>query len=164
MRELERRDQLLADALSLRTSPMAWLPAERFHDLLAHVGATGRSATDFGRELGAHVAEQSFQRFYSSSPESLTPAGTLAALDILWRRYHTWGELRAVQRHERAAVAGYSGPTDPAICAFIEGWLEQVIALSGGDGARTAHTRCIVRGDGACEFTARWGRGADRRG
>jgi serine/threonine-protein kinase len=164
MRALERHDQLLADALSLRTSPMAWLPAERFHALLAHVGATGRSATDFGRALGAHVAEQSFQRFYSSSPESLTPAGTLAALDILWRRYHTWGELRAVQRHERAAVAGYSGPTDPAICAFIEGWLEQVIALSGGDGARTAHTRCIVRGDDVCEFTARWGRGADRRG
>jgi len=163
MRVLGRENQLLADALSLRTSPMAWLPAERFHDLLAAVSESGRNPQTFARELGAHVAGQSFQRFYSSSPESLTPASTLAALDILWRRYHTWGGLCVVENDERDALARYDGPSDPAICAFIEGWLEQVIALSGGDGARAVHTRCLSLGDEACEFATRWGRRPQQR-
>jgi diguanylate cyclase (GGDEF)-like protein len=161
MRTLERENQLLADALSLRTSPMSWLPAERFHDLLAAVASSGRSAQTFARELGAHVAGQSFQRFYSSSPESLTPTTTLSALDILWRRYHTWGALRLVEGDERAALVGYDGPNDPAICAFIEGWLEHVVGLSGGEIARVVHTRCLSLGDEFCEFSARWGRTRD---
>jgi diguanylate cyclase (GGDEF)-like protein len=159
IRTLERENQLLADALSLRTSPTAWLPAERFHELLVAVATSGRSPQTFGRELGAHVAGQSFQRFYPSSAESLSPGNTLGALDILWRRYHTWGGLVVIETEERAARADYRGPpSDPGICAFVEGWLEQLVALSGGDGSRVVHTRCLALGDDMCQFAARWNR------
>ncbi|HWM85984.1 MAG TPA: hypothetical protein VNO33_09105, partial [Kofleriaceae bacterium] len=160
IRTLERDNQLLADALSLRTSPMAWIPAERFHDLLAAVAASGRNPQTFARDLGGHVAGQSFQRFYPSSADSLSPGSTMSVLDVLWRRYHTWGAVRSVETEERAARAGYQGPQDPTICAFVEGWLEQVLALSGGGDARVVHTSCVSLGDDACEFAARWARPA----
>jgi diguanylate cyclase (GGDEF)-like protein len=158
IRALERDNQFLADALSLRTSPMAWLPAERFHELLAAIPTSGREPQTFGRELGCHVAGQSFQRFYASSAASLTAGSTLSVLDLLWRRYHTWGNLVASQNEERAALVTYQGPRDPAICAFVEGWLEQVVLLSGGLGARVVHTRCVSLQDEACEFATRWTR------
>jgi diguanylate cyclase (GGDEF)-like protein len=158
IRSLERDNQLLADALSLRTSPTAWLPAERFRELLGAVEGSGRHPQTFARELGSHVAAQSFQRFYPSSPESLSPRGTLSVLDTLWRRYHTWGNLRVAQREEASALVAYEGPDDPVVCAFIEGWLEQAVTLSGGEAARVVHTRCVSLRDEACEFAARWGR------
>ncbi|HKE13637.1 MAG TPA: diguanylate cyclase [Kofleriaceae bacterium] len=158
IRSMERDNQVLADALSLRTAPTAWLPAERFHELLGAVAASGRHPQSFARELGSHVAEQSFQRFYPSSPESLSPGSTLSVLDLLWRHYHTWGALRIAQSEEHSALVAYEGPENPVVCAFIEGWLEQAVALSGGDGARVVHTCCTTLGDEACEFAARWGR------
>ena len=153
---VERHNQALADALSLRTSPLSWVPARLFHELFVAVTASGRSAQAFARELGGHVVEQSFRRFYPSSPESLSPRSTLSALDILWRRYHTWGALRVGRVDERSAVVGYEGPQELALCGFIEGWLEQVVALSGGAEARAIHTRCAGQGAPACEFTATW--------
>ena len=153
---VERHNQALADALSLRTSPLSWVPARLFHELFVAVAASGRSAQAFARELGGHVVEQSFRRFYPSSPESLSPRSTLSALDILWRRYHTWGALRVGRVDERSAVIGYDGPQEAALCSFIEGWLEQVVALSGGAEARAIHTRCAGQGAPACEFTATW--------
>jgi hypothetical protein len=158
IRTLERENQLLADALSLRTSPMAWLPAERFQELLTAATASGRNPQTFARDLGAHVAGQSFQRFYSSSPESLSPQSTLRAIDILWRRYHTWGGLALRDGDERTGTVDYEGPPDQVVCAFIEGWLEQVVALSGAESARVVHTRCVSLGDQRCEFSVRWGR------
>jgi diguanylate cyclase (GGDEF)-like protein len=153
---IERDDPQLADALSLRTSPSAWLPAERFHDLLAAVASSGHNAQTFARELGSHVSRESLARFHPSGTEGLSPAGTIDLVDALWRRYHSWGDLRAAHGEERGARVLYDGPQDPAICAFIEGWLEQALALSGGPGARVVHTRCASLGDEACEFAARW--------
>jgi diguanylate cyclase (GGDEF)-like protein len=158
MHAIERDDPQLADALSLRTSPTDWLPADRFHDLLAALGSSGHDPQAFARELGSHVAGQSLLRFHPSAAEGLSPDATIGAVGALWRRYHSWGELSAAQGEERGARVLYRGPRDQAICAFVEGWLEQALAISGGLGARVVHTRCASLGDEVCEFAARWSR------
>jgi hypothetical protein len=158
MHAIERDDSRLADALSLRTSPTDWLPADRFHDLLAALGSSGHDPQAFARELGSHVAGQSLLRFHPSGAEGLSPDATIGVVGALWRRYHSWGELSAAQGEEHGARVLYRGPREQAICAFIEGWLEQALAMSGGLGARVVHTRCASLGDEVCEFAARWSR------
>ncbi len=152
IRTVERTHQELGDALSLGTSPLAWLPAHLFRDLLEAIDDSGRNAVVFARELGSIVVEESFARFYPSSPGALSPQATLSALDILWRRYHSWGDLRLERCDARAALIHYLGPSDPAICGFLEGWLERVVSMSGGVDPRIAHTH----GESRCEFATTW--------
>jgi hypothetical protein len=152
LRTIERDHQTLADALSLGTSPLAWVPAQLFRDLLATIAASGRNPIVFARELGCTVVEESFARFYPSSPGALSPETTLGALDILWRRYHSWGDLRRETGEARAALIAWIGPNDPATCGFIEGWLDRVVSLSGGVDPRVIHSH----GDGRCEFATSW--------
>jgi len=152
IRSAERNHQALCDALSLGTSPLAWLPAPLFRELFAAIGESGRSPVVFARELGSIVVEESFARFYPSSPGALSPETTLSALDILWRRYHSWGDLRLEKSEAQTARIAYLGPGDPSICAFIEGWLERVVSMSGGIDPRVAH----IHGNPRCEFTTTW--------
>jgi len=152
IRSVERNHQALADALSLGTSPLAWLPAQLFRELLSAIAESGRNPVVFGRELGSIVVEETFSRFYPSSPGALSPETTLSALDILWRRYHSWGELRLEQGDARSALIAYFGPSDAAICGFLEGWLERVVSMSGGIDARVIHSH----GEPRCEFATTW--------
>ena len=152
VRTVERDHPELVDALSLNTSPLAWLSAELFSDLLESIAESGRNAVVFARELGSIVVEESFARFYPSSPGALSPETTLNALDILWRRYHSWGELRLEKSDARSALIHYLGPNELPVCGFIEGWLERVISLSGGVDPRIAHTH----GESRCEFATSW--------
>jgi hypothetical protein len=151
-RAVERSHQPLADALSLGTSPLAWLPAELFRDLVSAIAASGRNPVVFARELGSTVVEETFARFYPSSPGALSPETTLSALDILWRRYHSWGDLRRERGDAGSALIAWIGPGEPAVCGFIEGWLERVVSMSGGVDPRVQHSH----GDGRCEFTTTW--------
>jgi serine/threonine-protein kinase len=155
-RTVAKTNTELADAMSLRTSPLAWLPADLFQQMLAAVTESGRDASDFGKQLGGVVVAQTFQRFYPSSPESLSPTSTLSALDVLWRRYHTWGTLTSVESDPNHSIVGYDGPKDAAICAFTQGWLEQIVTLSGGKTPTIEHTSCKSRGDAACNFDVNW--------
>lgn len=153
---IERTNQALADALSLRTSPMAWLSAEYFTDLFEAIASSGRHVGRFARQLGLQTVEQSFRRFYPSSPESLSPNTTLSALDILWRKYHTWASFEVTGSEDRSATVLFRGPSESFACAFAEGWLEAVVTMSGGQEARVRHLRCSARGDEHCELTATW--------
>ncbi|HEU5056557.1 MAG TPA: hypothetical protein VFU21_08520, partial [Kofleriaceae bacterium] len=152
VRTVERNHPALADALSLGTSPLAWVPAELFRDLLAVIGESGRNPVVFARELGSIVVEESFARFYPSSPDALSPEATLSALDILWRRYHSWGDLSLEKSDGRSALIAYLGSSDGAVCGFIEGWLERVVSMSGGTDPRIVHAHGLPR----CEFSTTW--------
>ncbi len=152
VRTVERDHPELVDALSLNTSPLAWLSAELFSDLLESIADSGRNPVVFARELGSIVVEESFARFYPSSPGGLSPETTLSALDILWRRYHSWGDLRLEKSDARSALIHYLGPNELPVCGFIEGWLERVVSSSGGIDPRIAHSH----GESRCEFATSW--------
>ncbi len=160
-RSIARSNAALADALSLTTSPMAWLPAELFAAMLAAVGASGRNTETFAKELGATVVAQTFRRFYPSSPDTLSPGMTLSAIGALWRKYHSWGTIEIARSTTGYAVLHSTGqpgdvPADPGCCAFAEGWLGQVVAMSGGAHVKVNHPECTGRGDTRCEFAVRW--------
>ena len=152
IRTIERNHPELGDALSLGTSPLAWLPARLFRELLDAIAESGRNPVVFARELGSIVVEESFARFYPSSPGALSPETTLSALDILWRRYHSWGDLRLESGERGKALIAFLGSSDGPVCGFIEGWLERVVSLSGGTDPRIAHAHGLPR----CEFTTTW--------
>ncbi len=144
----------LRDALSLRTSPLSWLGAELFLQLMEYVAHIGRDPEAFAKQLAAMVVDESFERFYPSSPESLTPKATLSAADILWRRYHTWGKLTVNRVATRTASFAFEGPDKLGVHAFIEGWLESIATRSGGKNPRVKKQ---LLGEKQAEFQVYWG-------
>jgi uncharacterized protein (TIGR02265 family) len=54
-------------------------------------------------------------------------------VDVLWRRYHSWGKLRAEVTGPTEALARATGLfEDEGVAAFVAGALEQVVEISGG--------------------------------
>lgn len=149
-------DQDLAESLSSRVSPSAWISAELFVRLLESVDLGGLDRHAFAFELGSLGVQLSFRRFYPSSPESLSPQGTLSACDVLWRRYHSWGgiEVEIANNHEGMVTARES-PT-PFVCSFIRGWLTRVVTESGGHEPAVQHPGCVHNGARDCSFVVRW--------
>jgi uncharacterized protein (TIGR02265 family) len=154
MRILARKNSSLSDALSLRTAPLTWLPSDQFFELLSAVEASGRSRDTFARELATQVVEQTFQRFYPSSPESLSPLNTLSAIDILWRRYHTWGKFSLTRVSSRSALLDFIGSRTDGVSAFIEGWLEAVVTLAGG---KRPKAKTLEQDETRTEYQVYWG-------
>lgn len=149
-------DAELAEALSAQTSPGAWVSAHLFLRLLESVDLGGLDRSTFAFELGALGVQLGFRRFYPSSPESLAPHATLTASDVLWRRYHTWSgiDVEVVDEHE--AMLGLKASPVPFVCAYVRGWLNQVVIESGGQDPNIQHPSCVHRGDSACTFVASW--------
>jgi diguanylate cyclase (GGDEF)-like protein len=154
---IARKNRPLATALSPHTSPLGWLPAGLFLELLAEVRSGGRNPDTFARELARKAVSDTFARFYPSSRDRIEPQATLSATDVLWRRYHSWGAAECRADGDRAARAVFTNLLEgPGICAMVEGFLGQIIVLSGGKSTTVAHTACAFRGAPACEFALGW--------
>jgi hypothetical protein len=152
---LQARNQVqiaLRDALSLRTSPMSWLAGELFTQLMELIAQLGGDPRVFARDLAIAVVNESFDRFYASSAESLSAKSSLSAAEILWRRYHTWGRLVVKEAEAQSARILFEGPNQPGVHAFIEGWLQSIAARSGG---KDPVVKCEIKGEIAA-FEIRW--------
>jgi diguanylate cyclase (GGDEF)-like protein len=160
MSGIARKNRPLADAMSPRTSPLSWQPTRLFLDLLREVLSSGRNPDAFAREVARRAVADTFRRFYPTKAESLDPVNTLSAIHVLWRRYHSWGQLlfEAVGPGEARAQL-CDAPLDAGLCAFTAGLLEQAVVLSGGASVDVQHPECRVVGDSACWFSIRWAGG-----
>jgi serine/threonine-protein kinase len=152
----ELGDADLSEALSAQTSPGAWVSAHVFLRLLESVDLVGIERSTFAFELGALAVQLSFRRFYPSSPESLSPQGTLSATDVLWRRYNTWSGIDVEVADEREAMLALKASPVAFVCAFVRGWLTQVVIESAGEDPNVQHPSCVHRGDPTCTFVVSW--------
>ena len=167
VREAERlRDQIggehpdLARALSGQTAPLAWLPTEQLQRLLAVAPEqVGRERRRLARDIARAAVRASFRRFFPASSATLLPESTLAAIRIIWGRYHTWGAIRSMPVSSSEVVVKLSdAPDDVALCWWAGGFLEQVLLLAGGRRPTVAHHSCRHNGDDECLFRAAWER------
>jgi len=149
-------DRELSEALSAQTAPGSWVSAHSFLHLLESVDLGGLDRSSFAFELGSLGVQLSFRRFYPSSPESLAPQATLSAADVLWRRYHTWSGLDVEVADEREAMLALKASPLPFVCAFVRGWINQVVIESGGADPSVQHPSCVHRGDPTCSFVVSW--------
>lgn len=154
---VSKTNRQLADAMSAQTTPLGWVPAQRFFDLLAAIDTVGRDPSSFAHDLGVLTVAGTFKRFYPTSDEGLDPARSLSALDTLWQRYHSWGQVRVADAGDREMLVTMKHVLgDTSSCAFVIGVLEQVVAQSGSPTPAVDHTLCSHRGHGVCQFRVRW--------
>ena len=146
----------LAAALSPRTAPGAWLSADLFIQLLETVDLAGYSREAFAADLGALAVQLSFRSFYPTSPESLSPQLTLSATDVLWRRYHSWAGISVDSADETRSTIGMIDSENEFVCAFVRGWLGQIVIESGGADPSVQHPTCQHNGGAVCVFEATW--------
>jgi diguanylate cyclase (GGDEF)-like protein len=149
-----------AEALAAGVDPLGWLDTALLQALLTDRGEEG---AEVARALGRASVRATFRRFFPASGATLSPAGALGALPVIWRRYHSWGAMGAAPARAEAATVTLTGtPRDANVCAWTAGMIEQVFVLSGGAGARVSHPRCEAKGDPRCVFEATW-RAAEAR-
>jgi serine/threonine-protein kinase len=155
--QVGKEDPALGKALQPQTTLLSWHPTEHFVHLLHAAGSTGRDVRKFARELGRVATAATFNRFFGADATALTPWRILSAADVLWRRYHTWGEVAVEQEGETGArILITGGPRDPLVCESSVGILEQVAELAAAPGPRVEHPACQVTGASACTFVVRW--------
>jgi len=132
--ELMSSRPALAAALDSCGSPLDWLDVAEFEALLDQAAAVGWQTDSFARELARATVRLSFRRFFPVSSATLDPVITLAAVDSIWKRYHTWGHLVATTLSPTKVVIRVEGslPEFRGAVAWLEGAIEQIVTLSGG--------------------------------
>jgi diguanylate cyclase (GGDEF)-like protein len=154
---VSRRLPALAQALQPQNTLLSWHPTELFVQMLRAIRDSGRDARAFGRELGRVAASATFSRFFGADPAALSPGPVLDATDLIWKRYHTWGEV-SIERdadQEAALVTLSGGPGEELIWSSTAGILEQVAVLAG---AAKSQVDILAENDkpGICRFRVTW--------
>ncbi len=125
--------------------------------MLHAAASTGRDVRRFARDLGRVATAATFNRFFGADAGALTPGRILSAADILWRRYHTWGEVSVESDGDTGArIHIVGGPDDPLVCESSVGILEQVAELAAAPHPRVEHPACQASGAAACLFVVTW--------
>jgi diguanylate cyclase (GGDEF)-like protein len=154
---VSRRLPALAQALQPQNTLLSWHPTELFVQMLQAIRESGRDPRAFGRELGRVAASATFSRFFGADPAALSPGPVLDATDLIWKRYHTWGEV-AIERSSdaEALVVLSGGPPEELIWAPTAGILEQVALLAGAAKSSVEILGKADGKDGSCRFRVTW--------
>lgn len=155
--ELGRSNRPLASALSVQTRPLSWLPT----DLLAALFETAKlkdvNASALAHKVAMLAVAQTFRTFFPTDPNSIEPKRAMLAIDNLWSRYHTFGSMNADQVDDESATLSLDCErTEPELCAFVQGLLERIVGLAGGNLPKVLHPTCNRAEAGICRFDVIW--------
>ncbi len=158
--QVSRENPALGQALQPQSTLLSWHPTPVFVAMLHAVAAAGREPRQFARDLGRVATAATFSRFFGADPTALSPWEVLAAADMFWRRYHTWGEVTVARDREGEAHVSIAGsPGDALVCVSTGGILEQVAVLAGASKPTVEELTCEATGAARCTFRVRWGPG-----
>jgi diguanylate cyclase (GGDEF)-like protein len=154
---VSRRLPALAQALQPQNTLLSWHPTELFVQMLQAIRESGRDPRAFGRELGRVAASATFSRFFGADPAALSPGPVLDATDLIWKRYHTWGEVVIDRSNDVEAMVTLSGgPPEELIWAPTAGILEQVAVLAGASKTNVEILGKVDGREGSCRFRVTW--------
>jgi uncharacterized protein (TIGR02265 family) len=152
------RSTELAKALGPQGGNLSWYPTSAFVTMLETMADDGHNAYAFSRALGRNAALATFSRFFGADPSALPPTKVLAAAEVFWGQYHSWGEIKVNQQTPNMVeLAITGGPDNELICSSTTGLFEQIALLAGARNARVKQSACIASGDSECVFQIRWG-------
>jgi hypothetical protein len=143
----------------------AWYPYAAFVGLVRAIDRMqGKGDLAYARELGLAAAARDLGGTFRIISAMASPRFLVERGHMFWGKYCDTGSLRLKMRDERLFDARLEGfpDIDLAHCLLIEGWLEGLGHALGAVGMASRQTRCVHRGDPACEFEGSWK--ADRPG
>jgi hypothetical protein len=139
----------------------SWYPYSTLHSLRRLTRPlTTPADQNLSREIGSYLAEYVFTGVYKSLLEK-EPVKQVEKFSYIQNFF--FQETRSLEteiingcrclvryRYEKGAT-----PTR-AICESLSGFWSRTLELSGAAGIRSAHQKCVVRGDAFCEFLFEW--------
>jgi len=150
-------DVTLAEALGPSGNNLSWHPTAAFVNLLEAMAKDKQDAHEFARSLGRIAATSTFSRFYGADPRARPLGEVLAAANVFWHRYHSWGVVTVDQTGEGSVDFVISdSPRNEYLCSSTIGILEQIATLAGVRDAEVSHLACEAQGDDACVFEVTW--------
>ena len=137
----------------------SWYPEE---DLLCLLKALDKILPDQGMDvyefMGLMSARADLSGVYSNMFRPGDPVGSLKRCSVIWQSHHDTGKLEVVVSSQERAVVQLSGFGLPSneLCRTIKGWIRELITMAGGKDTIVVDDQCVVRGDTACRFDAKW--------
>lgn len=104
--------------------------------------------------FGARDAVNTVMRFLLRvfTPDSLIQKGA-----AVWKSVYDRGELEAIREPgTRARVILHDFPSEPAGCARITGWIEEMTAMTKVSNISVRQVKCSAKGARACEWEIAW--------
>ncbi len=151
------RNSALGVALGPQGSNLSWHATSAFIEMLEFMADDGRDAHAFARELGQIAAASTFTRFFGADPSAVPPEKVLAAADVFWQHYHSWGSVSIAEASAGAVeliITG--GPQSTLLCSSTVGLLERIATLAGARDVTVAHVACQADEAPACRFEICW--------
>lgn len=117
----------------------------------------GEPVEQFARRAGQFAAREAVSTVMRFLIRVFTPDTLLQKGGTVWKSVYNRGELRAVREGEtQARVTLTDFPSEPAGCARITGWIEEMAKMTQVDSLSVRQVRCFSRGAPACEWEIRW--------
>lgn len=117
----------------------------------------GEPVEEFARRAGRFAARDAVNTVMRFLIRIFTPDTLLQKGATIWKSIYDRGELRATREAEtRARVVIADFPSEPAGCARITGWIEEMTAMTKVRDISVRQVRCFSRGAPACEWEIQW--------
>lgn len=140
-----------------------WHPRAEFDEFLAAAEQVlGDGSGKVAQQIGARGALQNTRGWGTRALLFvLNPEWVLKKAASTYRQFNDAGDLRLIEFEEGYCVIEMVDlpNTDRYFCAALTGWAQVMGVRIGYKDAVSKHTQCRARGDRACVWETRWGRG-----
>jgi len=118
----------------------------------------GGGMTYFHREMGRASADYAMSTVHRIFFRLGSPHFVVARATRVWRTNYDTGAFTPIVAEPGHAILELSGFDEPVpeLCERLIGWMSRSVELAGGKNLRSAHTRCVLRGDPVCRFEGWW--------
>ncbi len=161
----EQREEVLGSlppeyASRLRSPILATetIPVHMLNRMTAEAARVkGEPLESFARRAGREGAGDAMKGVYRFFALVLTPPALLSKASSMWSSLYNRGELRVDEQTENSARIRLTNfPSDPALCARLQGWIERMAELTGVKNVSIDHAQCAAKGGQWCEWRLRW--------
>jgi uncharacterized protein (TIGR02265 family) len=110
------------------------------------------------RNMGRASCEYGVTGVYKIFFKVGSPEFIIGRAARVFSSYYDTGQLTVPESRDGRAVAEIEGLEGgaPEFCERILGWMERTLELAGAKRLRSAHSRCVHRGDPVCRFEGDW--------
>ncbi len=119
--------------------------------------AKGEPTEEFARRAGRYGARDAVNTVMRFLLRVLTPDALIQKGAAVWKSVYDRGQLEAIRENgTRARVILHDFPSEPAGCARITGWIEEMTAMTNVRNISVRQVKCFAKGATACEWEIAW--------
>ena len=117
----------------------------------------GEPVEQFARRAGRFGAREAVNTVMRFLLRVFTPDSLIQKGASVWKSVYDRGQLEAIREEgTRARVILRDFPSEPAGCARVTGWIEEMTAMTNVSNISVRQVKCFAKGAPACEWEITW--------